>query len=150
MHLKFLRMTISFAGHQRETRPRLGKITTATVLMIQKRCGSAARYKSRHSSAIKSHRRNTSLRHQLQYIIMHGWHDVWQHQNCHALTRPPTSTSGDVCCRCFQGKRRTRWIKPQKGSKATDATTLNKNVHDDAARRSNIDSVCSSGPLRWF
>lgn len=50
-------MTICFVEHQRETRPRLWNLppppTTATVLMIQKRCSSTVHYKIRHSSAIR-------------------------------------------------------------------------------------------------
>lgn len=95
---------------------------------------------------LESPTKNTSLQHLLQYIIMHGWHAVLQHQNCHmagCYINP-----WDLCCTCFRTKRTCR-IKISGGNKATDAMML-KNFHNDVEWRSKIVLVIFSGPLRWL
>lgn len=154
MHLKFCNDNQLLKDIKGKPDP-VSEITTATVLMIQKRCSSTVRYKNRHGSAIRV---TDETPHYNTYYSISSCMGGMLFCNTRTVTwLAATSTNeisaADVFWTKTKKKRKEKKKKTSdkfsRGSKATDATTL-ENFHNDVEWRSNIDLVCSSGPLRWL
>ncbi len=103
----------------------VSEITTATVLMIQKRRSSTAHYKNRHSSAIRvTDEKHLTTNTYYSILSCMGGMLFLQNQNCHmagCYINP-----WDLCCTRFRTKKEDMWDKIWRGNKATDATMFKK------------------------
>lgn len=120
-------MTISFVGHQRETRPRLRNLhgnssddpkamqlhSTFTKIDTALPLESPTKHLTTTPTTVYHHAWVACC-----FVTPELSHDGLLHQPMRSLLQ------------MFQDKRRTCWIKISRGSKATDATML-KNFHDD-------------------